>query len=111
MATPLKPPSALAAERQAFWTRCLKHLQEQGTFDYPQRALLDEFVLALNAASDAREDGRDTDWDRHTKRASALADQLALTPRGRKAAGLRDGNDDEAPADPFADFDGLKLAG
>lgn len=106
----LKPPSSLPAERGRYWTRCMKVLKEQGSWDYPQRALLDEFVLALVAAQDAREDGRDTDWDRNAKRASALADQLALTPRGRKAAGLRNGDDDEANADPFSDFDGLKLA-
>jgi hypothetical protein len=45
-------------------------------------------------------------WDKHAKRAAALADQLALTPRGRKAAGLKreeskDGNEN----DPFAELD------
>ena len=47
-----------------------------------------------------------TQWDRHAKRASALADQLALTPRGRKAIGLVS-DDDEAPSDPFAALDEL----
>ena len=43
-------------------------------------------------------------WDRHTKRAAALADQLALTPRGRKAAGIGESNDEESD-DPFAAID------
>jgi hypothetical protein len=38
--------------------------------------------------------GLPTQWDRHTKRAQALADQLLLTPRGRRAAGLGAGEDD-----------------
>ena len=99
----LKPPGSLPAERGRYWSRCMKVLVEQGSWDYPQRALLDEFVLALVAADDAREDGRGTDWDRHAKRASAFADQLALTPRGRKAAGI--GGNDDAVADPFEGFE------
>lgn len=46
-------------------------------------------------------------WDRHTKRAAALADQLALTPRGRKAAGIGE-HDDEEPVDPFDEIDGAR---
>lgn len=44
--------------------------------------------------------GLPAQWDRHVKRAAALADQLALTPRGRKAAGIRADQGD----DPFAQF-------
>lgn len=43
-------------------------------------------------------------WDKHSKRAAALADQLALTPRGRKAINLATTDDDEN-ADPFAGLD------
>lgn len=49
--------------------------------------------------------GLPTQWDRHTKRAAALADQLALTPRGQKAV-IASGNDDAPEAkDPFGEFD------
>lgn len=46
-------------------------------------------------------------WDRHSKRASALADQLLLTPTARKKAGVKvdGGKDDEKPQDPFAGLD------
>lgn len=46
-------------------------------------------------------------WDKHAKRAAALADQLALTPRGRKAIGLKreEGKDGEQDNDPFAGLD------
>lgn len=42
-------------------------------------------------------------WDKHSKRAAALADQLALTPRGRKAINLATNEDEEA--DPFGALD------
>jgi hypothetical protein len=51
--------------------------------------------------------GLPTQWDRHTKRASALADQLALTPRGRKAIGLARSDDEAAEGDPLAELDEL----
>jgi len=50
--------------------------------------------------------GLPAQWDRHTKRAAALADQLALTPRGRKAIGLVS-DDEEVTVDPFAALDEL----
>lgn len=102
-------------------------LKEQGTWAWEQKPLLDEYVFALKGAEDAREGFRwldalesyaddaddlpeitwavlqrlagnlPTQWDRHAKRAAALADQLALTPRGRKAVGV--GYEDiDAPA-------------
>jgi hypothetical protein len=48
-----------------------------------------------------------TMWDKHAKRAAALADQLALTPRGRKAIGMKreEGKDGEQDNDPFAGLD------
>lgn len=54
--------------------------------------------------------GLPTQWDKHTKRASALADQLLLTPRGRKAAGMRIHDEDDEPADPFSALDADELA-
>lgn len=44
-------------------------------------------------------------WDKHAKRAQSLADQLALTPRGRKAINL--GSGEEQVDDPMAEFDEL----
>lgn len=49
--------------------------------------------------------GLPTQWDRHAKRAAALADQLALTPRGRKAAGIGREAHAEKPVDPFDALD------
>ncbi len=45
-----------------------------------------------------------TQWDRHTKRAALLADQLQLTDRGRKAAGRAKRKQDKS-ADPFSELD------
>lgn len=44
-----------------------------------------------------------TVWDKHSKRAAALADQLALTPRGRKTINLA--TDEDEDADPFDALD------
>jgi hypothetical protein len=111
----------------------LKTLQEQGSWAWELAPLLAEYVYALMAARDARDGfawldhldkvaeseidfvklaqiagGLPAQWDRHTKRAAALADQLALTPRGRKAVGVGDQDDSDAqPADPFAAIDEL----
>lgn len=116
-------------------------LKEQGTWAWELKPLLDEYVFALRAAEATRDgfawldalevyaESADelpeiawtvlrevagslpTQWDRHTKRAAALADQLALTARGRKAIGL--GNSgvagDDKPKDGFAAFDGDEL--
>jgi hypothetical protein len=110
----------------------LKILKEQGTWAWEQKPLLDEYIHALHAAEASRKGfawldhleeavaseeidwitlrtiatGLPTQWDRHTKRAAALADQLALTPRGRKAINLASG-DDEEPADPLSGMDEL----
>ena len=111
-------------------------LKEQGTWAWELKPLLDEYVFALRAAEATREgfawlealeqyaENADdlpeiawsvlreiagslpTQWDRHTKRAAVLADQLALTPRGRKAVGVGDSGDSES-SDPLAEFDEL----
>jgi hypothetical protein len=47
-------------------------------------------------------------WDRHSKRASALAEQLVLTPASRKKAGVKadgEGDGQAADQDPFAALD------
>lgn len=49
--------------------------------------------------------GLPAQWDKHTKRAAALADQLLLTERGRRAAGMTLHGDDDEPDDPFAQLD------
>ena len=112
----------------------MKVLKEQGSWSWEQKPLLDEYVYALMGAEQARTgfkwldaleryaesadelpevawstlgkiaSGLPVQWDRHTKRAMALADQLALTERGRKAVGVGEQDSDE-PADPFADLD------
>lgn len=84
------------------WRQALKAMKDQGTWCPEHRPLLDLYVRALRLADVAADDGRETDHDRHAKRAASLADQLALTPRGRKAAGLGD-NTDEVE-DQFARF-------
>lgn len=127
-----KPPKGLDAYWLGVWRHALKVLKDQGSWAWEQRPLLDEYVFALMAARDCREgfgwldrlnehsdipesawsdlkqiaSGLPTQWDRHTKRASALADQLQLTARGRKAAAVAR-KDDNKPKDPFADLDGL----
>jgi hypothetical protein len=47
-------------------------------------------------------------WDKHAKRASVLADQLALTPRGRKPLKLKAGGDGDQEEDPFTSLDELE---
>lgn len=48
-------------------------------------------------------------WDRHSKRASALAEQLVLTPKARRALKLKpeskEGEDGGENKDPFAALD------
>ena len=97
-----RPPSGLDSHWTHTWDCALEVMREQGSWSWELKPLLDEYVQALKAAQAAREDGEDTRWDRHAKRAAGLADQLALTPRGRKAAGLV--GTDEAEEDPLERF-------
>jgi hypothetical protein len=131
-----RPPEGLNAYWLGTWRHALKVLKEQGTWAWELKPLLDEYVFALRAAEAARdgfawlealeqyaEDAADlpeiawtvlreiasglpTQWDRHTKRAAALADQLLLTPRGRKAVD-RVAKRDDKPTDPFDELDEL----
>jgi len=120
-----RPPEGLSAYWLGVWRHALKQLQDQDSWAWEQKPLLDEYVYALKGAEDARKGfrwldaleeyaddadglpeiawtvlrqiagGLPSQWDKHTKRAMALADQLALTDRGRKAAGIRDDDDAE----------------
>ena len=129
-----RPPPGLNAYWLGCWRHALATLKAQGSWAWEQKPLLDEYVYALMAAETARKGlkwldalevyaenadelpeiawqtlgkiaaGLPVQWDRHTKRAMALADQLALSERGRKAVGVGEQESDE-PADPFADLD------
>lgn len=99
-------PDGLDAYWSGVWQHVLKVLKEQGTWAWEQRPLVDEYVFALAYARVARDEQEMKVWDTLAKRASGLADQLALTPRGRKAAGLKKGvADGEQNDDPFAGLD------
>ncbi len=84
-----KAPGGLSEPWLGYWRVTIKQLKEQGTWKVSQRPLLDSYVFALRGAERARLAGEAVAWDRHAKRASFLADLLAITPRGRRAAGLR----------------------
>lgn len=131
------PPPGLDAYWLGTWRHVLKVLKEQKTWAWEQKPLVDEYVFALKAAEDARRGfdwldsleryAKDADdlpeiawtvlrqiatglpamWDKHSKRASALADQLALTPRGRKPLKLKISEEGEGgeSKDPFAGLD------
>lgn len=50
--------------------------------------------------------GLPTVWDKHAKRASALADQLGLSPKAQRALGKKlEGGKDGKQDDPFAALD------
>lgn len=98
------PPEGLDAHFLGVWRCALKVLKEQGTWAWEQAPLLAEYVHALERADWARRNDESAQWDRNVKRAAALADQLALTPRGRKAIGLFEG-DDDGDEDPFGALD------
>lgn len=100
-------PGGLNADWSSVWRLAHKALVDQGTWFPELRPLLDEYAFALQEAESARLVGEATQWDRHAKRAAALADQLVLTPRGRKAVGVGDQDDDAEDADPFAGLDEL----
>jgi hypothetical protein len=131
-----RPPAGLDAEWLGVWRHALKTLQAQASWAWEQKPLLDEYIFALRGAEAARKGfkwldalevyaenadelpeiawttlgkiagGLPTQWDRHTKRAMALADQLALTDRGRKAAGIGDSDEDDAPRSTLDLLDG-----
>jgi hypothetical protein len=112
-ATAERPPCGLDARWLGVWRHAIRTLKEQGTWKWEQQPLLAEYVYALRAADDAREDfqallriasGLPNVWDKHVRRASMLADQLALTDRGRKAIGILAAEEEPAES-PFAGLD------
>jgi hypothetical protein len=82
-------PKGLSEPWLGYWRATLRQLKAQDTWMVSQRPMLDSYVQALQGAEKARLAGETMAWDKHVKRASHLADLLAITPRGRKAAGLR----------------------
>lgn len=132
-----RPPQGLDAYWTGAWRHALSTLKEQGTWAWELKPLLDEYIYALRGAEATRNGfawlealeeyaehadelpeiawsvlreiagSLPTQWDRHTKRAAALADQLALTPRGRKVVGIGDSDDDASKGDPLAELDQL----
>lgn len=101
------PPAGLDAYWLGVWRHVLKVLKEQGTWAWEQRPLVDEYVFALAYARVARDEQEMKVWDTLAKRAASLADQLALTPRGRKAAAVK-AKEADVEQDPFAELDELE---
>jgi hypothetical protein len=99
-----KAPNGLHEPWLGIWRASLRAMQNQGTWNPALRPLLDLYVVALEAAEQARLDGRFSVWDRYARRAMLLADRLALTPRGRRAAGVTACTPIEPPS-PFAALD------
>jgi hypothetical protein len=126
-----RPPKGLNAYWVGAWRAALKVMQDQGTWAPELKPLLDEYIFALRAAEATRDGfawldhleeavaseeidwlvlrqiatGLPAQWDRHTKRAAALAEVLVLTPKARRALGI--GCDDEdTPEDPLDALDG-----
>ncbi len=123
-----RPPEGLDASWLRVWRQALDQLKAQESWAQELKPLLDEYVFALKGAEDARrgfrwldaleeyaEDadelpeiawtvlrqiagGLPSQWDKHMRRAMALADQLALTERGRRAAGIVDSDEDSGSA-------------
>jgi hypothetical protein len=100
------PPAGLDAYWLGVWRHVLKVLKAQGTWAWEQGPLVDEYVFALVYAREARVEGDLKSWDQLAKRASVLADQLALTPRGRKKVAVA--SETPVAGDPFAGLDELE---
>jgi hypothetical protein len=125
-----RSPKGLNSYWTHVWDHALKVLKEQGTWAWELKPLLDEYVFALRAAEATRDGfawldhleeavaseeidwlvlrqiaaGLPAQWDRHTKRAAALAETLVLTPKAQRALGI--GRDDEdTPEDPLEALD------
>lgn len=103
--SPTRHPEGLGLHWSHVWDTAFRRKQADGTWSIGQSPLLDEYVFALRAADDAREAGEDVKWDRHAKRAAALADQLVLTPAARRRLGV--GAKGKDPFDGFASLDEL----
>lgn len=101
------PPDGLNAYWLGVWRHCLKVMKAQGSWAWELRPLLDEYVYALIRAEVARANDEELPWHRAAQRASALADQLVLTARARKALNIGDSSGDEGAGDPFSELDEL----
>src|SRR5688500_17325139 len=127
-----RPPSGLNSYWTHVWDHAMGVMKEQGTWSWELKPLLDEYVFALRAAEATREGfawlehleeavasedidwivlrqiagGLPTQWDRHTKRASVLADKLILTPEAKRRHGI-DSDEEEKP--PKSVIDELAL--
>lgn len=99
------PPAGLNAYWLGCWRHALKVLKGQGTWAWELKPLLDEYVFALVGAEQARLEDEPARWDKHAKRASLLADQLALTGRGRRQIKLKVKEGQDGDADPFEALD------
>lgn len=97
-----KPPYELRDHWLATWEQALSTMKDQGTWHPVQRPALDEYVFALAAAEAARRAGEDSQWDRHTRRARALARDLVLTPEAQRLHGIHGERRSESPFAGFA---------
>ncbi len=100
MGTPVAetPPQGLDAYWLGVWRHALKVMQEQGSWRWEQRPLLDEYVFALIAAHEARLADLATVWDRHANRSLRLANALVLTPEAQaKLLVVDDDTEDAIP--------------
>jgi hypothetical protein len=97
-----KPPGGLRGHWLATWEQALSTMKDQGTWHPVQRPLLDEYVYASQAAEAAREAGEDAQWDRHVRRARALARDLVLTREAQRLYGIS--GEREKKTSPFAGF-------
>jgi hypothetical protein len=102
-----RAPGGLREPWLGYWRASLKAMQAQGTWTVAQRPLLDMYISAVEAASEARIAKKSTVWDREARKALILAGQLALTPRGRRAAGVS-AITTIKPPDPFAALDPVR---
>lgn len=110
-----RPPQGLTADWLGVWRHAMKVLKEQGTWKWEQRPLLDEYVEALIEACTARDLAKEDPYhetdkgllhphpgfqqaDRAARRAVVLADTLLLTESARRAHGLMDEEDPDAPS-------------
>lgn len=137
-----RPPAGIADDAYwlGVWRRSLKTLKDRELWNQGLHPLLVEYLEALRASEQARE-GFDellaalkdsycgeidwqaltvlstslpAAWDKHAKRAAALADALGLSSRGAKAAGAitpaekaKAAEKKSDDADPFGDLDNV----
>jgi hypothetical protein len=104
-----RPPAGLDDLARAAWEQALAAMKRAGVWDLALLPLLTEYVLALQEARHARERGHHAAWDRASRRAMSLADQLVLTPRAQREHG-RARPTPASSDDPFAALDAAAAA-